>query len=112
MLRDVLSFLIPLLPAFILIPLARRRALIRHLLSANATTAARAIVLPPGRRLDRFWQTRLTTQGVLRSGPNGSVWLDQDAWAEFIATRRRYALLVITGALAAFILARFLSRMS
>lgn len=110
MLSDVLSFLIPLLPALVLIPLARRRALIRHLLSANATSTSRAVVLPPANRLDRFWQTRLTTQGVLRAGPNGSVWLDQDAWTEFIAIRRRYALLVITGALAAFILARFLSR--
>ena len=80
---------------------ARRRRLIQHfqhLAAFNEQSAIAEETIPrPGFRL----LNRLKDQRVIRTAPNGKLYLDQSRWEETRSERRRYAFLAVITALAA-----------
>ncbi|MEO6076960.1 MAG: hypothetical protein ABIP56_09160 [Dokdonella sp.] len=80
---------------------AKRRRLIRHfqhMAAFNELSAIAEETIPrPGFRL----LNRLKDQGVIRTAPNGNLYLDQARWEETRSERRRYAFIAVIAALTA-----------
>jgi hypothetical protein len=80
---------------------AKRRRVIRHfqhLAAFNEQSAIAEETIPrPGFRL----LDRLKDQGVIRTAPNGKLYLDLARWEETRSERRRRAFLVVIAALTA-----------
>jgi len=74
--------------------LATRRRLVRKLQRAQAYDDASAVVLAGWFPLQRWWQSRLEAEGVLKTVHGGRYWLDRLAWQHYRAIRRRRALTV------------------
>ena len=102
-LLGVLKAAAPLLSAVIAGLVASRRMLVRRFVRADATAPARALDLPPQRRLGRYWLARLQEVGVLQTLPSGGIWLDAERWAAYRSVRRKRALIVLAVALAALL---------
>jgi hypothetical protein len=62
---------------------------------AGAVSESTAIDVPDGRLLRRWWLSRLTARGVLRTVDPGRMYLDVARYREYRATRRKRALMVV-----------------
>ena len=75
--------------------LATRRRLVRKLQRAQAYDDASAVVLAGRFPLQRWWQSRLEAEGVLKTVHGGRYWLDRSAWQRYRAVRRRRGLTIV-----------------
>ena len=84
--------------------LVTRRRLIRAFKSAAATSPESAITPRLRGPMRRWWLKRLSRAGVLRSTPDGTYWLDPEAWRIYRSIRRRRAVTVLVVILLSMVL--------
>ncbi|MEO8268430.1 MAG: hypothetical protein ABI557_01845 [Aureliella sp.] len=80
---------------------AKRRRLIRHFQQLAAFNEQSAIAEETIPRSGFTLLDRLKDKGVIRTAPNGKLYLDQARWEETRSERRRYAFLFVIAALTA-----------
>ncbi len=80
---------------FAIVMVAGRRRLIRAFREEGASQEASAVQPPRVRPLGDWWTGRLLGAAVLRKTSDGRVWLDESAWSEYRARRRRKKLATV-----------------
>lgn len=85
------------LPMLMVAAMRRAEARIcRQLTEAGAVTAETAILLTPGRSIDRRRLAGLIQGGAVRMTADSRHFLDADGWSRYQGERRRRALLALT----------------
>lgn len=91
----LVDFLQPVFMIAAVALLVTRRRVVRRFEKAEAYDEASTLAFPRPLPLQRWWLSRLKTEGVLKVTSDALYWMDRTAWQHHRAVRRRRGLTIV-----------------